>query len=180
MSKDILAKRLIEIGAIRFGSFVLKSGRISNYYVDIKYASTFPDVLKLIGEELSKRVSGYDLMAGIELGAVPLMAATSIVAGVPYLIIRKKEKEYGVRDRIIGNFEKGQRVVIVEDVTTTGSSALEVTDLLTSLGLIVEKIVCVVDREEGAAENIAKRNLIFEPILRISEIRGNGVQSDSS
>lgn len=180
MSKEILSKKLIEIGAIRFGTFVLKSGRVSNYYVDIKYASTFPDVLKLIGEELSKKVSGYDIMAGIELGAVPLMAAASIIAGIPYLIIRKKEKEYGVRERVIGNFEKGQRVVIVEDVTTTGSSALEVADLLTSLGLTVEKIVCVVDREEGAAENIARRNIIFEPILRISEIKRNGVQGDSS
>ncbi len=180
MSKEILSKKLIEIGAIRFGTFVLKSGRVSNYYVDIKYASTFPDVLKLIGEELYKKVSGYDIMAGIELGAVPLMAAASIIAGIPYLIIRKKEKEYGVRERVIGNFEKGQRVVIVEDVTTTGSSALEVADLLTSLGLTVEKIVCVVDREEGAAENIARRNIIFEPILRISEIKRNGVQGDSS
>jgi len=169
--KELLSRKLIEIGAIKFGRFVLKSGRISNYYVDIKHASTVPDVLRIIAEELSERAKGYDIMAGMELGAVPLMAATSVISGVPYVIIRKKEKEHGIKDRIIGNVERGSKVVIVEDVTTTGGSALEVAEIVQSLGGLVDKIVCVVDREEGAEENLKKHGLKLDPILKISEIR---------
>jgi len=175
--KEILAKKLLEIGAIKFGRFILKSGRVSNYYVDIKYASTIPDILKIIAEIFSEKIKGYDIMAGIELGAVPLMAATSVISGVPYIIIRKKQKEHGIRDRIIGDIRSGSKVVIVEDVTTTGGSALEVAEIISSMGALVDKVVCVVDREEGAEKNLGDRGLKLDPVLRISDIKVSGLTS---
>src|SRR5919204_115100 len=114
---DPLVDALIACGAVKFGRFKLASGATSDYYVDIKKASTDPNVLRLMGEGLGKRVGGAQRIAGMELGAVPLAAAASLASGVPYLMVRKKAKEHGTASRIEGPFAPGEECVVVEDVT---------------------------------------------------------------
>lgn len=103
MDKEKLIELLKECGAIQFGKFVLTSGAISNYYIDIKKASTNPKILKKIAEAMVEYTEGYDVLAGMELGAVPLVVALSLETGIPYVIVRKEKREHGTSKQIEGN-----------------------------------------------------------------------------
>src|SRR5919204_4042178 len=152
---DPLVDALIACGAVKFGRFKLASGATSDYYVDIKKASTDPNVLRLMGEGLGKRVGGAQRIAGMELGAVPLAAAAALASGVPFLMVRKKAKDHGTASRIEGPFAAGEEVVVVEDVTTSGGSSIEAVKVLRDAGLKVTRVVTVVDREAGATKAFA-------------------------
>jgi orotate phosphoribosyltransferase len=165
-----LRDSLIACGAVRFGDFTLASGAKSPYYVDIKRASTDPKILREIGEGMGSTASRYDLVAGMELGAVPIAVAASLASGVPFLIVRKKAKEHGTGSRIEGTFARGQRVLVVEDVTTTGGSSLQAVEVLRSEGLVVDTVLTVVDREQGAAAAFAKVGVKLEALVRASEL----------
>jgi len=102
MNKTELIDLLKECGAIQFGRFVLTSGAISDYYIDIKKASTNPKVLKEIAKAMIEYSDGYDLLAGMELGAVPLVVALSLENNIPYVIIRKEKREHGTSKQIEG------------------------------------------------------------------------------
>ncbi len=159
-----MVRRLKEVGAIRFGEFVLSSGQRSNVYIDIKHACTYPDILKLIAELMSEVVRDleFDKIACIELGGVPIAVALSLKLEKPVVIFRKRKKEYGVKDDCVGVVNPGERFVVVEDVTTTGKSALSVVERVESRGGRVVMILSVVDR--GA--NV--KNL--RSILRLDDI----------
>ena len=159
---------LLEKGAIKFGDFVLTSGKRSRYYVDIKDAATDPDVLGLISELFTGAI-GKKKIAGVELGAVPLLVATAIRKGLPYIIIRK-ERKHGTGKLTIGEVEKGEEIEILEDVVTTGGSIMKAVNYLRECGAIVKKAYCVVDREEGGRELLESNNVQLVPLIRISEI----------
>jgi len=165
----MLKDALIETGAIEFGDFVLASGKRSKYYIDIKKASTKVKVLEMMAQEISKRVKG-DILAGVELGAVPLTVATALLTGKDYLIIRKGKKEYGTGKMIEGSFQEGAVVDIVEDVVTTGGSVIRAVKILRDSGLKVERVICVVDREEGGKENLEKEGVELIPLVRAREL----------
>ena len=165
----MLKDMLIESGAIEFGDFILASGKRSKYYVDIKKASTKVDVLKRMAEEIARHVKG-DILAGVELGAVPLTVAAALETGKDYLIIRKGKKEYGTGKMIEGDFEKGMLVDIVEDVVTTGGSVLRAINILREAGLRVERVICVVDREEGGKESLKKAGVELISLVKASEL----------
>ena len=165
-----LQEALVACGAVKFGEFTLASGAKSDYYVDIKRASTDPKVLKLIGEGFAKHVGGAQRIAGMELGAVPLAAAASLASGVPFLMVRKKPKGHGTASQIEGVFEPGMEVVVVEDVTTSGGSSAEAVKVLRAAGLVVTKVVTVVDRESGAAKAFADLGVPCEALATASEL----------
>jgi orotate phosphoribosyltransferase len=165
-----LLNALIACGAVRFGEFTLASGAKSDYYVDIKRASTDPSVLRLIGEGFARHVGSAKRIAGMELGAVPLAAAASLASGVPFLMVRKKPKGYGTASQIEGVFEPGMEVVVVEDVTTSGGSSVEAVKVLRAAGLTVTKVVTVVDRESGAAKAFADIDVPFFALTTASEL----------
>jgi len=167
----MLREKLVECGAIRYGEFTLASGKKSSYYIDIKKASTKYDILELMGEMLSRYVEG-DILAGVELGAVPLAAITAIKARRNYLIIRKERKGYGTSRLIEGDFEEGMVVDIIEDVVTTGGSVLRAVKLLRENGLVVKRVISVVDREEGGGENLAKEGVELISLLKARDIIG--------
>ncbi len=150
-----LKKMLENCGAVRYGDFTLTSGKKSKYYVDIKMASTRPEILKVIAKKMADFVD-EDKIAGMELGAVPIATALSLETGLPYIMVRKKTKSHGTSGRLEGGLKEGETVVIVEDVTTTGGSSIETVELLREEGAKVDKVLVVVDREEGAAEALAK------------------------
>jgi orotate phosphoribosyltransferase len=176
MKKDALIQHLKECGAIKFGRFVLTSGAISDYYIDIKKASTEPKILKLIAQQMSDYVKGYDLLAGMELGAVPLVVALSLETEIPYVIIRKEKREHGTGKQIEGGDVAGKNVLIIEDVTTSGGSVVKSIQILRENNAEVEKVLVVVDRENGAREVLQKLEVEFIPLVTVSDILKKKVQ----
>lgn len=170
MTKEELIQGLKDCGAIKFGRFVLTSGAISDYYIDIKKASTDPRILKTIAHEMSTYADGYDLLAGMELGAVPLVVAVALETGIPYVIIRKERREHGTGKQIEGPDVGGHHVLLIEDVTTSGSSVVKSIDILRTGHAYVDKVLTVVDREAGARDILDKLDVTFIPLLSVSEI----------
>jgi orotate phosphoribosyltransferase len=170
MNKKELTQLFKECGAIQFGRFVLTSGAVSDYYIDIKKASSNPKILKKLAEEMAEYVEGYDFIAGMELGAVPLAVALSLETGIPYVIIRKEKRGHGTIKQIEGGDVKGKRVIIIEDVTTSGGSVVKSIQILRENNAIVDEVVVVVDRESGAEEKLRNVEVVFIPILSVSDI----------
>ena len=170
MKQETLIQELKEVGAIKFGRFVLTSGAISDYYIDIKKASTDPKTLKHIAEEMSHYTKGYDLLAGMELGAVPLVVALALETNIPYVIIRKEKREHGTGKQIEGGDVKGKNVLLVEDVTTSGGSVVKSIQILRENHAEVDKVLTVVDREAGATDILKKLDVDFIPLVTVSEI----------
>lgn len=172
-----LSDELKDCGAIRFGDFKLASGKKSKYYIDIKKASASPRILGMIAKEISEKIKRHSIEAGligcVALGGVPIAVAVSLETGLPHLIIRKEAKEYGTKGQIIGDFNRNDSVLMVEDVATTGGSMLMAIKLLKEEGLIVRYAIVVVDREEGAHEALAEEDIKLIPLIRISELLGN-------
>ena len=165
-----LQDALIACGAVRFGDFTLASGAKSPYYVDIKRATSDPRILRVVGEAMGRRAAGFDLVAGMELGAVPIAVAAALASGVPYLMVRKQPKGHGTGSRLEGVHKPGQRVLVVEDVTTTGGSSLQAVEALRAEGLVVETVLTVVDREQGATEAFAKVGVRLEALVKASDL----------
>jgi orotate phosphoribosyltransferase len=165
----------IREAALLEGDFVLRSGRRSNYYLDKYRFSTRPDLLRALGEAIAAAVKEFEpdavRIAAPELGAVPLAAAASLEGGLPFVIVRGAAKEYGTANRIEGVFEPGERVCLVEDVVTAGGAALEAVEALRDAGLEVSTVVCVVDREEGGADVLARSAIRLRPLFRASEVK---------
>jgi orotate phosphoribosyltransferase len=156
------------------GDFVLRSGRRSRYYLDKYRFETRPDVLgplgELIGATVAEHEPGATRLAGPELGAVALAAAASLASGLPFLIVRNEAKEYGTANRLEGVFEAGERVCLVEDVVTSAGAAIEAVKALREAGLELGTAVCVVDREEGGADALARIGVRLRPHFRASEL----------
>ena len=168
-SNLVLRQKLIECKALKFGDFTLTSGKKSSYYVNMKMASTNPDILRLISVEFAKLIpDGTDIIAGMELGAVPLAVALSLESGIPYTMIRKGERKHGTGSRLEGPSEG--TAVLIDDVATTGGSNVESLKVLQDEGIEVTKILVVVDREEGAQEKLVPFNIPFESLISASEL----------
>ena len=156
------------------GDFVLRSGRRSSYYLDKYRFGTDPDLLRPLGEAIAREVREREpeatRIAAPELGAVSLAAAASLAAGLPFVIVRKDAKEYGTSNRIEGAFGEGETVCLVEDVVTSGGAAVAAVRALREVGLRVSVAVCVVDREEGGVDELARHGVRLWPLLRASEL----------
>jgi orotate phosphoribosyltransferase len=169
MDTQALIDALRETEAVRFGEFELSHGGTSDYYVDKYVFETNPDCLALIAEAFAERV-GEAKLAGVALGAVPLAAVTSVETGNPYVIVRKQAKEYGTGNQIEGTLDDGEEVVVLEDIATTGQSAIDAVEALREVGATVNRVIVVVDREEGARENLAEHGIELESLVTASEL----------
>jgi orotate phosphoribosyltransferase len=170
MEKNQLIESLKNCKAIKFGKFKLTSGSISDYYIDIKKASTDPIILEIIAKEISKYSKNYDLIAGMELGAVPLIVALSLQTKIPFVIIRKTKRNHGTSKQIEGKNVENKKVLIIEDVTTSGGSVIETINILKNEKAILDKVIVIVDRESGARKKIEELDLTFIPLLTVNEI----------
>ncbi|APW97948.1 orotate phosphoribosyltransferase [Halobiforma lacisalsi AJ5] len=156
--------------AVQFGEFELSHGGTSEYYVDKYLFETDPTCLEAVAEAFADRVGDDDKLAGVALGAVPLAAATSVAADVPYVIARKQRKEYGTGNLIEGRLEEGEEVVVLEDIVTTGTSLVEAIEALREAGATVDRALVVVDREEGGRENVEDADVEMESLVTASEL----------
>ena len=156
------------------GDFVLRSGRRSRYYLDKYRFETRPDLLEALAQRIAAEVAEAepeaDRLAGPELGAVALAAAASLASRLPFVIVRKAAKEYGTANRLEGVYESGDTVCLIEDVVTSGGAAVEAVEALREAGLVCRTAVCVVDREEGGADALARVAVRLRPLFRATEV----------
>ena len=170
MTHEELAKAIKEAAYLE-GDFILSSGKRSKYYLDKYRFSTEPTLLKAIAVEMAARVpEGVDRLAGLELGAVPLVAAAALETGCRFAIVRKEIKEYGTSKLFEGTLEPGHKVVLIEDVLTTASQAIAAAKRLREFGADVVKVIYVIDRMEGAARNLADAGLVAEPLFTKADL----------
>jgi orotate phosphoribosyltransferase len=172
IQKQELIAALKACGAIRYGDFTLASGKKSKYYIDIKKASTDPKTLKLIARQAAFRIKQMDvnIIAGVELGGVPLATAVSMETELPLLIVRKAVKDYGTKSRFVGDIKPEDRLVMLEDVTTSGGSVRDAVEVVRETGANVKYVICVVDREEGAIENLKETGVELVPLVSASDL----------
>jgi orotate phosphoribosyltransferase len=156
MTKEELGKLIKEVALLK-GEFTLRSGRKSNYYFDKYLFETRPEVLAPLAKEIAKLLpplETFDRIAGPELGAVALATALSLEIEKPFIIVRKGEKGYGTSKLVEGEVNKGEKIVMVEDIITTAGAAIAAADKLKHSGIEVVMIIGVLDREEGGRENV--------------------------
>lgn len=158
-------------------AYRLASGKMSRFYIDCKTTTLTPEGLVLTGEVIFERIKGLPVQAvgGLEFGAIPLALATSIHAfhqGMPLqpFVVRKQAKDRGLKKAIEGRISKGDRVVVLEDVVTTGASSLLAVEKLRDTGVIVDHILAIVDRAEGGREAIEKAGLTLVSIFTLDEL----------
>lgn len=169
--KEAILRMLLEASAVRFGEFTLASGEKSDVYVDVKRAWPDPRRLDLLARAFAARVGSADRLAGMELGAVPLVVATALRTGHPYVILRKAAKEHGTKQAFEGEISPGDRVLLIEDVCTTGGSSVRSVEIIRGAGGVVDRMLVVIDRESGASERLAAMGVRVEPLATFSELR---------
>lgn len=166
MTRDDLAKALADAALLR-GEFTLRSGRTSRYYLDKYRFTTRPEILAALGRAFAERIDrgAVDRLAGAELGGIPLVTSASMATGLPCVFVRNARKDYGTAKQIEGVLLEGDRVVIVEDIATTGGQVLEAARALEAAGAKVTAIIATIDRQEGARENIEGAGYRFEALF---------------
>ena len=160
--------------ALLEGDFVLRSGKRSSYYLDKYRFATRPELLAPLGERIAAEARAHEpaavRLAAPALGAVALAASASLASGLPFIIVRDEAKEYGTANRIEGPFEPGDLVCLVEDVVTSGGALAEAVAAVREAGLVVRNAVCVVDREEGGSDTLARLGVRLRPLFHASEL----------
>ena len=169
-------REIIRAQSLKVAEFVLSSGRTSTYLFQLRQTTMLPEGAALIGEiivEYMKR-NAIACIGGLEMGAVPIVAATAAMSHlknypVDAFFVRKAAKEYGARERIDGFLRDGAEVLIIDDVATTGGSILKAVEGMEGHGCHVRRALTVVDREEGAAQNLAARKIQLAAIFKRSD-----------
>jgi orotate phosphoribosyltransferase len=170
---DELGRRLVE-AALLEGDFLLRSGRRSRYYLDKYRFETDPALLRTLGERLAALAHEVEpdavRLAGPALGAVALAASAAMASGLPFIIVRGETKDYGTGNRIEGPFAPGDVVCLVEDVVTSGGALAEAVAALREAGLVVRTALCVVDREEGGTDALARLGVRLRSLYRAGDL----------
>ncbi|MCC6681620.1 MAG: orotate phosphoribosyltransferase [Phycisphaeraceae bacterium] len=171
MTDEQLIERIKQVAILR-GDFTLRSGRRSSYYIDKYLFETQPDILAALGQRLAGFADdSIDRLAGAELGGIPLVTAAAMASGKPAVLIRNAKKGYGTAKQFEGKLEKGDRVLLVEDIATSGGQSLEAAKLLRDqMGCQVVGVVVVIDRQEGAREAIEGAGFRFESLFTKSDL----------
>jgi uridine monophosphate synthetase len=167
-----LADGLLNAGCIKFGSFTLKSGLQSPIYIDLRQIITYPKLLEQIGAAylpLLKELK-FDRIAGLPYAAIPIATAVSLQGNYPMIYPRKEVKTYGTKAEIEGEYHAGEIIVVIDDLATTGGSKFEAIEKLTGVGLVVNDVVVLVDRQSGAKESLQQAGYSMYAVLTIGQL----------
>jgi len=172
MSSTPISLKLFEIGAIKFGSFKLKSGIESPIYIDLRLIASYPELLKQISQALLQKVNRetYDVLCGVPYGALSIATAMSLQSGCPLIIRRKETKSYGTKQVIEGVYQSGQRCLIIEDLITSGASILETAKDLQTAGLKITDAALIIDRQQGGVQHLQKEGIRVHALFTLPEI----------
>lgn len=167
-----LAIGLLDAGCVQFGRFTLKSGMQSPIYIDLRRLAGYPGLLSKVASAylpLLRRLT-FDRLAALPYAAIPIATAISLLGNWPMIYPRKEVKAYGTQAEIEGIFVPGERVVVIDDLATTGSSKFEAIEKLTSAGLLVRDVVVLIDRQSGAAGSLAQAGYQLHAVFTLGEL----------
>lgn len=165
-----LARRVKECSQLS-GTFQLRSGVVSDTYFDKYLFESDPVLLREICQEMANLVpDGTELLAGLEMGGIPVVTVLSQVTGIPSAFIRKEPKTHGTRKYAEGPSLAGKKVLIIEDVVSSGGAILDAIEKLKADSVVPTGILCVLDRETGGAENLAKAGFELKSVFRMSDL----------
>lgn len=172
MTRQELGTAIYNVSHIT-GEFLLRSGKISNEYFDKYLFESNPELLQAIAEQMAVNLpDDLDVLAGLEVGGIPIATALSFVTGKPVVFVRKKAKEYGTCKLAEGVDVKDKKVVVIEDVVTSGGQIVLSTEDLRKEGAVIHQALCVIDRESGGPESLAKSGIELKPLFTMSELKG--------
>lgn len=171
MTREQLAKTIYETCNIR-GTFKLRSGQTSHEYFDKYQLEARPDLLEAIADGMADLLPvDTRVLAGLEMGGIPVAAAISLKTRLPAVFVRKKAKDYGTCKIAEGVEFKGLKVTVIEDVVTTGGAIVDGVRALREGGALVDTVLCVIDREQGGADKLKDLGLTLKPLFAASELR---------
>jgi len=174
--KAEMAKILIKIDALKFGIFKLTSGKASPYYIDLRIVPSFPDafikICDFYTEQITRQVGlkNFDRIAGVPIAGIPFASQIAYNLRKPFLYVRKGLRRHGRQRRVEGILVSGDKVLLVDDLVTTGLTLRKAAEAIRAEGGVVEKAVAFLDREEGGKEKLAKNGIQLLTLLKISEI----------
>ena len=174
-----LYESIFDAGCIKFGEFKLKSGIMSPVYVDFRGLISKPKLLEEIGRALADRARqiGCDRIAGIPYAGIPLGVAASLAGDIPMIYPRKEVKEHGTARRIEGDFEPGEKVLVIDDIITDGASKIEAIQPLEQAGLVVKDVLVILDREQGGDKILANAGYTLHSLGKLSDVLDTLVSS---
>ncbi len=172
MTKEKLVLLLNKIGAVKFGQFKLKSGLMSPIYINLRDLVSYPKALHQVAKvywQILKKLS-FKRMVAVPYAAMPIVGAISFISNKPWVYLRKKQKDYGLKKMIEGEYKKGEKVVVIDDLITTGLSKIETIKPILGEGLKVKDVVVLIDRGQGGRQDLKKRGYVLHSYLTLDEI----------
>lgn len=180
-TKNKVAKAIFDSGLLKFGEFTLKSGIVSPFYIDLRQAQSFPDTFSAIIDAYSEMMADTDgsvYLAGVPEAATPFAAAVGYKLHRRIVQPRKVVKDHGTKSSVEGSFKAGDRVVLIDDLITKGDSKLEAIAQIEAAGLVIDKFIVLVDREQGGLETVRASGHNIEAAFGISELIENLLSQD--
>lgn len=172
MDRKELARRIYKAAYIQ-GSFLLRSGKISNEYFDKYRFESQPELLKAIAENMKNEMpEGIDYLAALEMGGIPIATAISLITNIPVVFVRKEAKKYGTCKLAEGLEIEGKKLLIIEDVVTSGGQVVISANELRKLGAVIQYAFCVIDRQSGGKEHLRENNIELISLFTMDELKG--------
>jgi len=167
-----LADELLRSGCVRFGTFKLKSGKISPIYIDLRLLASFPDLLARTAAAYHSLLKGlvFERLAALPYAALPIATALSLQVDRPMIYPRKEVKAYGTRAEVEGEFEAGETALVIDDLVTTGSSKIEAIERLKKVGLNVSDVLVLIDRQSGAQKVLAEAGYRLHAVFTLTDL----------